>query len=169
MNLYINVSGGRLELPVPSTGIVRTVYAGESFVGSSEYDRYVAKGLLAQVRDTSCTRVNYVDADDVDDSSSDVEDSVAPFRYKVNDAASQSSLYKPKALLRFDQEIRVGENMMVIYYFYTAFDTCSSPSHSVQTYETYSGSWSLPTWADLPSNFYTLDPKKQIDALMTRV
>lgn len=168
MNLYVNVSGGTLTLPVPGGLVAKVVGPGESFVGSTLYDRYVSTGQLAKIKNTQCHIRYFVTEDDLDHVNATVEDTVAPYRYKANDGVGLSSLRQIKAILSFDRDIEVGQNMMVTYYFYTAFETCGTYSHSIQTYEQYTGRWTMPIWSALPADFYDLGPKDQLNALLAR-
>jgi hypothetical protein len=168
MNQYVNVTGGVLTLPVPGQNASKVVGPGESFVGPAFYDRWVSQGLLAKFRTSICSSRHYVSPDDVAPSEANAVDSIGAYRYKRNSDTASTSSGQTKALLFFDREIQTGENMMIMYFFYTFRNTPNAPSHTAQVYEQFTGCWTFPNWAALPSNFYELNPKAQIEALLAR-
>lgn len=168
MNEYFNALEGTIQLPVPGGLGVRTLAPGQSFYGpSGYYDKFIMQGMLAKVSSTTGTIRGFVAAtDQSNDPNSSLADSSGAARYKSNAAGGLDSLRNIKYQMHLSIDTKPGDNVMVLYYFYTLYSSASTASHVIPRYEPMIPGWSFPTWAPLPSNFYSLGPVEQMTALM---
>lgn len=166
MNEYFNAIESTIELPIPGGLGVRKLSPGQSFYGPAYYDRFMQQGLLAKAQASRGSTRGYVSSTDVGAANATVSDSTAPYRYKKNNTTGLSSQNQLKFVMYMGLDTEVGDNVLVLYYFYCYHAAPNMPSHVIPRYEPLVTGWSFPTWAALPSNFYSLDPIEQMSALM---
>lgn len=172
MDLYVNVTDGDIELPNQNKLGTKIVGVGESFYGSPYYDAYVRFGILGKLRAEYSLHRLWVTTDDFqDDPDAAIAATSVPYRFKTDSVSSPttsaSSYLKAKAYMHFAANATPNDSVFVTYMFYMNKDVATLATHTASRVEKLGANWTYPTWAPLPSDFWSLSPKAQRDALLT--
>ena len=169
MELYYNAGDGDLELPNPGRVGTRIVAVGESFYGSPYYEQFVRLGMLCRFRSEYSLFRTWVTLADFG-STDAVSATGVPYRFKTNSRTSPtaglSCYLLPKCLIHFPSDATPNDALNATYYFYMNRDVPTMVTHTCSRIEVLGTNWTYPTWAALPSDFWSLSPADQRAALL---
>lgn len=167
MDLYFNATDGDLELPNVNRIGTKVIAVGESFYGSAYYEQFVRAGMLCKMRAEYSIFRSWVILTDFGSTDATAATSV-PYRYKTDSRTTPvvSSYLQPKCLIHFPSDATPNDALLATYYFYMNRDVPTMITHTCSRVEKLGTNWTFPTWATLPSDFWSLSPTDQRTALL---
>lgn len=181
--LFINPNAGEVKIPRHDGTGIRIVRGGEGFYGPAFYDKYVSAGMLARVNAEIATVVIPVYPQDLTPPGTTAIQVgntwvLPPHRYQrgldealavtptADEVVTNSCVGLPKVRLSFSYDSTDADAVHVTYYFYTSSVVPATATHVIEKTQIIDAGWTPPRWGELPSDFYDLGARDQVEKLL---